>query len=144
MPPGRLPRQSPGTGLTLPLPVYGLVGQDDDACPEGLRPDQAQRRLGAVPEQQSAMSRQDRVHREPELVGQAAVEQRLCETTVAEDGDVTAVLLLEPGHLGRDVAPDDRRVVPVGLSSVEEKTYLRMLLTRSANWPVIAGQIAAK
>jgi hypothetical protein len=55
------------------------------------------------------MPREDRVHREPELVGQAAVQQRLRETTVAENSDVTAVLLLESGRLGRDVAPDDRR-----------------------------------
>jgi hypothetical protein len=54
------------------------------------------------------MPRQDRVHREPELVGEAAVEQRLRETTVAEDGDVMKTSRRAEGiGGGRDSSPAD-------------------------------------
>src|SRR5262245_64220266 len=50
----------------------------------------------------------------PELIEQVALQQSLTERTMAVYDKVLAVLLLEPGRLGRDITPDDRRVVPIG------------------------------
>src|SRR5262245_18103714 len=51
---------------------------------------------------------------EPELIEQVALQQSLTERTMAVYDKVLAVLPLEPGRLGRDITPDDRRVVPIG------------------------------
>src|SRR5262245_64609029 len=69
--------------------------------------------LFALPEEQSTAAHEDRVNREPELIEQAMLQQRLTERTMAIHDKVLAVLLLELGHLGRDIAPDDCRVIPI-------------------------------
>src|SRR6516165_3069630 len=108
-----IPRLPPVTSATLPASslMSGsgcLVGQDHDAGREGLGGHQPQRRLVAVAELRQPGAGQDRVDREPELVDQPVLQQRLRQPAVAEQGQVPAVLLLDLGHLGHDVAPDDR------------------------------------
>src|SRR5215472_3614114 len=114
-----IPRLPPVTSATLPASssMSGssrLVGQDHHACGEGLGGDQRQWRLVAVAELRQPGTGQDRVDREPELIDQPGLQQRLRQPAVAEQGQVPAVLLLELGHLGHGVAPDDRGVAPVG------------------------------
>src|SRR5215472_2514443 len=113
-----IPRLPPVTSATLPASssMSGssrLVGQDHHACGEGLGGDQRQWRLVAVAELRQPGTGQDRVDREPELIDQPGLQQRLRQPAVAEQGQVPAVLLLELGHLGHGVAPDDRGVAPV-------------------------------
>ncbi|HEX9355558.1 MAG TPA: hypothetical protein VF933_17295 [Streptosporangiaceae bacterium] len=61
------------------------------------------------------MAGQDGMDREPELVDQAVLQQRVRQRAVTEQGEVRAVLLPEPGYLGCCVTPEDGRVVPAGL-----------------------------
>ena len=81
---------------------------------------------------------------QPQLVGPPVLEQRLRQQAVAEDRQVLPVLLLELGHLGDRVVPDDGRVVPIGLLQRGAEDVLANAVIRSAklsSWP---GQIAAK
>src|SRR5215470_7740273 len=108
-----IPRLPPVRSATLPASSLmsgssRLVGEDHDAGRESLGGDQGQRRLVAVAELRQSGAGQDRVDRKPELVDQPVLQQCLRQLTVAEQGQVPAVLLLDLGHLGHDVAPDER------------------------------------
>ena len=50
---------------------------------------------------------------EPESIEQAMLQQSLTERTMAIHDKALSVLLLELGHFGRDIAPDDCRVIPI-------------------------------
>src|SRR6266545_3167688 len=101
------------------------VGQDHDAGSEGPNPGQFQRCLTGLPEQETAVAGQDGMDREPELVDQAVLQQRVRQRAVTEQGEVRAVLLPEPGYLGCCVTPEDGRVVPAGQARQAGRPALR-------------------
>ncbi len=110
-----------------------LGGEDNDAVPAYLCRHEFQGCLFAFTEEQLAATHEDRMDREPKLIKQVALQQRLPEKTMAVYDQVLAVLLLELDCLGHDIALDNRRVIPISaLCRVDEKTYLRMLLSLSA------------
>jgi hypothetical protein len=104
-----------------------LVGEVEDTDAERLRVDKLQRLLITPFLKQALPCAQDNgINHKAELVEEVVGQQRPDEGGAAEDRDVLAGLLLEPGDLLRDVPLDQRRVVPLkgGSSRVVETTYL--------------------
>jgi hypothetical protein len=90
-----------------------LVGKDDDAILTHLCRYEFQGCLFVFPEEQLTAAHDDRVDREPELIKQVVFQQRLPEKTMAVYDKILADLLLKLGRLGRYLALDYRRVVPI-------------------------------
>src|SRR5262249_44250959 len=61
---------------------------------------------------------------EIEHVEQEVLQQCLSEETMAQDEKITAVLLLEFGHLRHNVATHDGRIVPIGALQLGRKHIL--------------------
>jgi len=85
------------------------------------------------------MAGQDGMDRKPELVDQAVLQQRVRQRAVTVEGEVRAVLLLEPGYLGCGVTADDVELFQPAWPRVDEKTYLWMPFIRLANSPAWPG-----
>jgi tRNA pseudouridine38-40 synthase len=66
----------------------------------------------AVREEPFAAAEHDRMHHEAVLVDQVVLRERADQRRAARDEDVAVVALLQPGYLRRQVAGDDRGVVP--------------------------------
>lgn len=60
------------------------------------------------------LPRNDWVDHDPRLVDEVVLHRRVYEGAAAVDQDLPTGLLLQPGHVLRDVALDQRRVVPLG------------------------------
>src|SRR3954471_7796465 len=67
-----------------------------------------------VPEEPLAATEDDRIDQQPIFIDQLVPKQLVDEIWAAIDEKIAARLLLEPRHARRDIARDDRRVVPVG------------------------------
>jgi hypothetical protein len=94
------------------IPLFGGVGEHDDAGAEGCGVDQLQ--VGGVNpvEETLAASDGDGVQPEVELVNEVVLHQRAVQLAGAVLQDVLAGLLLQLGHLLGDVAFDQGCVPP--------------------------------
>jgi hypothetical protein len=93
--------------------VLRLIGDFDDPG-ETLGCSQLEFQSLAFAEEWFALADNDRVDGEFEHIEKALVQQRLTEQTVSQNENVTAVLLLELGHLRCDLASNNGRVIPIG------------------------------
>src|SRR6266542_6776341 len=82
-----------------------LEDEDDHAVADGLRVGETQRLLVArLAEEALSASEHDRVHHQPQLVDEVALEQRLHQPRAPVDDDVPFLRLLQLADLLRDVA----------------------------------------
>src|SRR5690349_13772755 len=124
------------------LPPRGLVGQDHHAGPERLRPGERQGLLLAVTQQRLAAAYHHRMDRQPELVDEPVLEQRLRQAAVPVQRDVPASRCLSRVTSATASPLTMVELVQAARSRVAENTYLRMLLIRSASSPSCPGQTA--
>src|SRR5882762_7807434 len=75
----------------------------------------------ALAEERFAAAGHNWIDIEIEHVEQALLQQRLAEETMTQNEEIAAVPLLELGHFRRDVATNDRRVVPRGCLQLRRK-----------------------
>jgi len=98
----------------LPRSRFGqLIGRDHDAG--GRRPGVDEPESGectAAGEEAAPRSQNQRVDQEHLLVDEVAPHQRLDQLSAAQDHEILARLLLEPGHGLRGVALEERGVTP--------------------------------
>src|ERR1022692_316403 len=90
-----------------------LIGELHDFR-EALCRDELHLRSLAIAEERLAGACEDGMDRDVEYVEQVLPEERLCEQAVAIDEKISAVLFFELGYLGRDIASQDSRIVPLG------------------------------
>src|SRR6266508_1977995 len=116
-------------GLVWPTSLGGGVDQRDDALLARLASDERQSELVTALEQQATVpANEQRVDREPQLVEQAVLKERVPELAVTVNDKVPPVLLLELADLRRHVTADDRRVGPVGALETRREHVLRHLV----------------
>src|SRR5712691_8877187 len=93
--------------------MRGCVGRDYDAGARRLSADESESgECTAVGEEAAPRSQNQRVDQEHVLVDEVAPHQRLDQLSAAEDHEIHARLLLEPGHGLRGVAFEKRGVDP--------------------------------
>src|SRR5580700_4866859 len=101
--------------VLLGVPDEG-VGEVGETVTDGPGIDQAHGFLVAgLAEEALAGPEHDRVDRQPQLVGEVVLDQRVYELEAGGDDDVPRQLLLQRRDLAHHVALEHRRVVPRGI-----------------------------